>query len=561
MTKAEIIAILSFLERTRQSATGGLGVDVPDPYWRMVLVLMRSRYTNRDITVSALANASDVPYTTALRHIRALEDADLLKRRRDRHNRKLIYVAPTDTLVRNFLNYCAAIKAEFADIFGLNEGGVGHFVFGGSHLVAKIIPRPSAIGRPVRNLPRLRMLLKDESTFVSLSRLKSEIASYLGIDFTIEILGYDDLYAAIIENSRRSVSDFDIIAVDMPWIGNLFELNAIRQLDDLVEGKSLNIFDFYAAAWEGGQYRGIQMGIPFAPTAELLFYRQDLFDEAGLQPPKTTAEVLEAARKLHRPEAGRYGISWNAARGQPFGQTFIQVLGAYGSAPVNLESYGDEFDLDFSKIALRPTFNTDAGLATLAYLNELSAYSPPDIADMDWSGRISAYRSGRTAMTYEWSARAAAFESDIVSPARGRTGYLPHPAGPHGRNVCPMGGFVLCIPSNVHEETVPSIWQAVRWMCSPEVVKHLVINGSSVSLRYSVSADPEVRQSNPVLPAVDSMARIGQIQLWQRPPIPQMTDMMQVIGEELHEAIWGERQQSAALQRAEDRVKSLFEAT
>lgn len=50
-------------------------------------------------------------------------------------------------------------------------------------------------------------------------------------------------------------------------------------------------------------------------TAELLVYRKDKFDELCLSPPRTIAETLEAARRLHDPSQGFYGMAWNGGRG------------------------------------------------------------------------------------------------------------------------------------------------------------------------------------------------------------------------------------------------------
>ncbi|MCP4380885.1 MAG: extracellular solute-binding protein, partial [Hyphomicrobiales bacterium] len=325
-----------------------------------------------------------------------------------------------------------------------------------------------------------------------------------------------------------------------PWLGRMALEQALLPLDEDLRHSSLNPFDFYAAAWEGGRCMGQQMGIPFSPTAELLLFRKDIFESNGLAPPTTFDAVVEAARKVHAPAKGRYGIAWNAARGQPLGQTFIQIMAAFGSPPVNLARYGAGYDLDVPWEKLQPTLDNEAGRATLDYLVELARYSPPSISAMDWSGRTDAYRSGLVAMCYEWSSRTLDLEEDQQSPARGNTGYVPHPTTDGSPGIAPMGGWVLAIPSNIEPGRQRPAWRALQWLVSPEFTKCLIQNGSPAKFLHSVSADPEVADLIPVFTVMDSMEKRGQLQIWPRPPIPFMTSMMRIVGQEVHDVIWGD---------------------
>lgn len=558
MRPIEVVAVLRFLQKTRQPAQSALGMEVPDPFWNMTFALLSRHYSGGEITVSAVAVASGVPHATALRYITVLENNGLIARYCKPGNQKLVFVRPTPVLIGNFTSYCIELKSRLGEMLGTSDGSEADFTVGISHLSAKIIPAPGKIQQSL-NLGhrRLRCLFKDDPTFLSLARLKSEVESLMECYLDIQLLGYDQLRQCILENAASELSGFDIVAVDMPWIAQLSEMGALIPLDQEIRRTRLNVFDFYAAAWEASQYRGKQMGIPFAPTVELFLYRADLFEAAGLAPPQTVTDVVRLAECLHSPSSGLFGISWNAAAGQPLGQTFLQVMGAFGRPLIDMQTRGDSFVLAQDNMPVRPTIQTEAGSATIAYLQELTRYSPPEIAEMDWQARVQAFQTGRTAMSYEWSYHAATFEWDPLSPARERTGYLPHPRGPKGHNVSPMGGWALAIPANVEETRREGIWQVMSWLSAPEMVKHLILNASPVNLRYSVCSDPEVQAANPVLKTVDVLSRLGQVQSWQRPPIPQITDMMQVIGEEVHKTLFGDVDAATAMKRADERLMAL----
>ena len=57
------------------------------------------------------------------------------------------------------------------------------------------------------------------------------------------------------------------------------------------------------------------------------------------------------------------------------------------------------------------------------------------------------------------------FELDRASPAYRRTGYLPHPVGPKGRPIAPLGGYALTIPANIAAERIEPVWIAPPFFC------------------------------------------------------------------------------------------------
>ena len=66
-----------------------------DPAWDMLLELFAAHEGGRTVTVTSLCFASGVPQTTALRHLRLLEDHKLVTRRSDSTDNRLFYVEPT----------------------------------------------------------------------------------------------------------------------------------------------------------------------------------------------------------------------------------------------------------------------------------------------------------------------------------------------------------------------------------------------------------------------------------------------------------------------------------
>ena len=104
------------------------------------------------------------------------------------------------------------------------------------------------------------------------------------------------------------------------------------------------------------------------------------------------------------------------------------------------------------------------------------------------------------------------------------------------------------------------MWTALQSFTSPETIKLYIENGSVVSPRFSVSMDPEIRRISPVISIVDGMARMGILQYWPRPPVPEITDLITIIGGELHDMLQGAVSVDQALANAQNRSDAVMRA-
>jgi multiple sugar transport system substrate-binding protein len=359
------------------------------------------------------------------------------------------------------------------------------------------------------------------------------------------VLPFDSLHQQVLLNSRNNTSRYDIIAVDLPQFGEYKTF-----LTDLTkQAESIEKSDFQAAAWEGVVHDGKVLAIPIQPQPEIFAYRTDLFKEAGIdQAPRTIDEVLADAKKLHHPDKNVAGICWNAQRGTALGQTFLQVLGAFGQAPIALTKKGSDYEIGSIKPEnMHPTIDNKAGLAVADYLKNLIPYSPPGILDMAWDERTRVFAQGGCAMTYVWSGNSSAWEGDANSPAHGHVAYVPHPAGLGAPNRSTLGGWSLAIPANLPADRQKLAWDAIQWLTNKDMMIKYTENGTCASPRHSVSQDSAVVSRCPVIKAVDDMGNAGEIASWQRPPVPELQQIVDVLGTQMHEVISGKKAPEAGV--------------
>jgi multiple sugar transport system substrate-binding protein len=558
---SEVLQTISFLEKFGDELEGSIALFAPNPVVRMALHLVRAHLEGKVVTPTSLIGASHVPYATANRRIKDMIEAGLIEQRPRTKTGRTFSLHPSETLLEQWLQFSDRTRrlAE-AHFVGTQSKADRDYFFGGSYMSAQAIPPLQVLPQPLALPGGIRVLVHGDPTFMVMENLKRHFEQVIGTEIHQRAFSIDRLREEAIRNAERSASRYDILAFDLPWVGEFAERKILMPLDEAMDVARLDPADFHTAGWKAAHWGGRPYGVPAQTTPELLFYRKDLFAAAGLEPPATTDRLLEAARHFHDPKRGRYGIAWNAARGTALGHTVLMTMADFGQPVLDLPKIAGGFDADsLADGGYRPTFDTERGLQAAEYLKELLYYSPPDILSMSWYERVRPYASGKVAIAYGYTLLAPYFELDESSPAYGQTGFLPHPAGQDAQPVATVGGYAMGIPANLPEERIQAAVEALIVFTSPEAQKLYIQNGSRTNPRYSVASDPDVRNASTLFEAVDEMSWRDELQFWPRPPVPEICDIFKICGEEFHDMLRGVLTPRQAVQRTQARVDDMFD--
>ncbi len=560
-SQSDLLNTLNFLESLEDELDAGLDILQPNAHLRMALHLLKGHFEAKVVTPTSMIGASHVPYATANRRLKEMVAGGYVEQRPRTETGKTFSLHPSEKLLDLWMQLSGRLRrlagAELSE--GATSTAEQDYFFGGSYAAARSIPPLGVLSQPLRVPGGIRALAHGDPTFMVMETLKRQFEQVVGTNITQRAFSIDRLRDEALANAQRPTSRYDIIAVDLPWIGEFAEQNVLMPLDEVMDLARLDPSDFHTAGWKAAHWGGRAYGVPAQTTPELLFYRRDLFAEAGVEPPTTTAQLLEAAKALHNPARGIQGIAWNAARGTALGHTVLMTLADFGQPVLDLPEIAGGFETDhLSEGAYRATIDTPISLDAAEFLMELLQYSPPDILSMSWYERVRPYAEGKIAMAYGYTLLAPYFDLDQSSPAYGTTGYLPHPSGPGASQIAPVGGYVLGIPANLAPERVAATVEALIVFTSPEAQKLFVQNGSRTTPRYSVGSDPEVRRTSAVFEAVDGMSWRDELQFWPRPPIPEIGGIIQACGEEFYDMLRGIQSPREALRRSQERADALI---
>lgn len=548
----ELSRVIDFLRKIRQPFDTGICGAKPDIYWNVVLELVDSHLQQRTVDMSTLIELSQASWGTGNRLVTRMIEDGLIERvpRGPRH--KTSFLAPSERLLGEFIDYATKVKAHLAKTFGLRSGSeTEEYYFGGSYFAAHIIAPLQGGDISSAALRNLRFLLHDDNYFASMANMWSDFRNDIGRKSSFDLRPLPALYARAEIALSDPATAYDVVAVNLPWLGRFADAGLLAPLDDVLPHAPINPLDFHPSVWSTGRWSGRQYGIPIYCTVEILTARRDLFEAAHLPYPRSFDDTIAAARALHRPEREQYGVSWNGARGMTIAHAFMFFLassqGAVIDIPRKTENWLDGFDT--RNLHLR--IDSAEGLAVLDYMRRLAEVSPPSVATFDAERNLACFMSGHAAMSYSWTMRAARLEHELSSKVKRRVAYLTPPVLKGRQPTAPVGGFLLTVPSYVGAERRREIVNAIAWMASPEAMKAHVRNGFPVAPRFSVCADPEALASSPIVSFVDRMARRNELNTWSRPPVPDYVEIERILGDEVFAAVFEGKPPKRALADAE----------
>lgn len=166
------------------------------------------------------------------------------------------------------------------------------------------------------------------------------------------------------------------------------------------------------------RHAGNLYGVPWQANARVLFYRSDLFTRAGLLAPRTWAEVLADARRLHDPPS-LWGFGLPGVRDSGAAELLLNLLWAQGK---DLPALGQ------SPLA----FPTEALTSAMQTYQDLHAAAEPEVLSWDQPGLEEQFLNRRVAMLISdkhFQDNIAA--TDPAFPAA--TAPLPSDSGPVGQ--------------------------------------------------------------------------------------------------------------------------------
>jgi multiple sugar transport system substrate-binding protein len=366
-----------------------------------------------------------------------------------------------------------------------------------------------------------------------------------GITLKVDILSYPELLSKVTADFVGHTKGYDLATMDIVWAGQFADAGYTVQLNDWIKRDAGEIKpdDIYPVLMSAlGAYKGKQIAFPFAGYANVLAYRTDLYQAAGLKPPETMEDMVANAYKLTSPP-NHYGFVANGQKGPAVAQDWMQYNNEMGGSILGADG--------------KPALNSEANIKSLTVYKALfDKTAPPGASDYDWGGREESFRQGLAAQMQTWSVGAPGYFNPDMSKVVGKVAIAVAPPGKGLPKKYGVGGWGMSINADIDEKHKEAAWLFIKWLTSPAVHKEFNLRGAGSYLRISETHDPELLAKFPFLPVIDEVFRNGDGDY--RPRIPQYPEIQDILGGAVNAVLVGHADPKKALDDAQAEAVKLF---
>jgi multiple sugar transport system substrate-binding protein len=313
------------------------------------------------------------------------------------------------------------------------------------------------------------------------------------IDVTYEGIPIDDVqskYDAAIQGGEGLP---DVGMVSTSYLANLVAQGALDPINERLADSELQdqllpafVNSVRATAGDGEE----MYSVPTSANQGVLWYRTDLFDEAGLEPPTTWDNFYTAAEELTDRDNNRFGFTIRGGEG-----SIAQALDAMYSQS-GIESFWNEDETE-------TTVNDPANVEALErYVGLYDEYTPEADVNNDSTGMIATFTGGEIGMLQHnlgsYADQEAAFGDDVAG--------LPMPTAEEGGNHTfvsnPVDGMGLFRSS----DNKAAAWTFMEFAASYEMNSKWNESAGQIPANTQAMEDPWLDEAPATKAAVEALS-------------------------------------------------------
>ncbi|MDE0391430.1 MAG: extracellular solute-binding protein [Rhodospirillales bacterium] len=236
-----------------------------------------------------------------------------------------------------------------------------------------------------------------------LQRRAPDFNAMTGAQINIVTVPFSDLYTKVLTDWASGTNSIDAAVFAPQWgvdyivPGYMENLSARVAADEnLQEDDIAQFFREFSQKFAGDTYM-----LTLDGDFQMVYYRSDVFADAGIAAPETWQDYVAAAEATHGQDMNGdgtpdYGSCISKKRSAQAYWMILSIAGGY------LQSQGTSQGIFFDTETMAPLVNNDAFAAALDVYTATTAFGPPDEINLDVGDTRSLFTSGRCALTIDW---------------------------------------------------------------------------------------------------------------------------------------------------------------
>jgi len=353
-------------------------------------------------------------------------------------------------------------------------------------------------------------------------------------------------------SSRAPEGTIDLFITNARLMPEMYASGLVHTMDELAPEFELdpNISRFDdSVCWDSEQRSfdcetGRLMGVPINPNIQMLYYRSDLYEEAGIEAVPATWDAFMAVCETLKEVHDGICIAQRGAR-QGVGYNFYPYLNSFGGSIFQDPAAGD----------YTVTINSPEALAALEFYLELAAkHGHRQTGSIGQAEMIQQFATGQAAHIVAVIAAWDQLDDPDKSLVAGKfdVGIIPTATE---RHYTTLGHFVSTIPRNIPDERKQAAVEFLRWFQTFDAQREYAVRGGvpvrSDVLTSELGEEPRYRWMAPLAENFENAV------IWY--DIPEVGEVVGVTELRWNQAVVGELTPAEALNQAAEEIHAIME--
>ena len=340
-------------------------------------------------------------------------------------------------------------------------------------------------------------------------------------------------------------SDIDVYQVDVIWPGIIapFAVDLASATQDVIDS-------YFPAIVANNTVDDKLVAMPWFSGAGLLYFRTDLLQRYGLQPPATWAELTASAKTIQDGEQASNpqfnGFVWQGAAYEGLTCNGLEWQVANGGGTIVEQDGTVSINNPQAIAAFEQAKGWVGAITPQAVLN----YQEPDT--------LAAFRAGNAAFARQWASTYASSQAGD-SPIAGKVGVslLPKGDGSGARNADTLGGWNLMLSKFSKNQDAATAY--IRFMTGTAMQLSLAIEYGEAPASPGVYDDPRMARYQPYIAQLKDVFLTGAVARPSTVTGENYADVSQVYFQQLNAILSGATSPQDGAASMEQQIKQLVE--
>jgi multiple sugar transport system substrate-binding protein len=347
-----------------------------------------------------------------------------------------------------------------------------------------------------------------------------------------------EIHQYLVTTLAAKTDDVDVFTIDCIWFPEFAEAGWLLPTDKYVSEEEKA--EYFPGAIETVSYKGQLVGIPWFLDAGMLYYRTDLLEKYGFEPPETWDELIDQAKAIMEGEGdpNLQGFVYQARQAEVLVCDLVSFLGGDGAV----------FDKE-GKVVI----DNDEGLRTAQLMYDLiykHKISPEAVNTYDEEPSRRIFTDGNAVFLRNWSYVWAISQDPNESKVVDKVAVIPLPHFEGSESASCLGGYQYGV--NYYTKHPDEAAKFTKFIASPESQLYFAIRGWAPT-RPAVYEDTELAKVQPFLVSLKDVF----VYAAPRPITPYYPEISLILQAEFSKLLTDKQTPEETVKTAADKIKKV----